>query len=415
MIRILKTKTAFKIFITAFFIRLLVIAFLPQSAPDTDAYHSIAVNLVEKMFFSIDGVTPTGRFAPLYPLFLAANCALFGSNFMAVRLIQVVIDSFTCILIYRIGLAVFQSNRIGTISGLIASFHPSLIGSTAFILSETLYTFLLTASVLFLVRAVKSTRNRGYCLAGLLLGIATLCRPTSMLFPLFLVAGTVFPQKCRIRMAGLLILALTMAAVIAPWTVRNFLAFNEFLPIAVGGGGNLWVGSYIPWDGDYRYQDLSDKQKIEAGYSLIEADNRLREEGVKNIKNNPLGYLKLCIKKFGRFWFKIPGSKEILKDRAVIRKLFYVTHFLLLMVFVIGLKRAVLELNPGILVLLLMISYFTIVHVILFAIPRYRIPIIPLVIIFAGAGIFANLSPQERRPKFSENLRNSYGRITPDI
>jgi 4-amino-4-deoxy-L-arabinose transferase-like glycosyltransferase len=387
MMRLFGVRTAFRIFAIAFLIRLLAVMFLPQSAPDTGTYHNIAINLLERGAFSLDGIMPTGRFAPVYPAFLAASYKLFGTVFLPVRMIQVIIDSFTCVLIYHIALMLFRRGRVGVISGLIASFHPSLIGSTTFVLTETLYAFLLTVSVLLLVKAAKSAKIRAYCLAGAALGIATLCRPTSMLFPLFLLAGAVFPLRSRIRIAGVVALALTLLVVIMPWTVRNFIVFEEFIPVAIGGGGNLWIGSYIPWDGDFRYQDLSDKRKIEEGYSPLEADRRLWEEGIKNIKNNPAGYLKLCVKKFGRFWFGIPGSKEVLKGMAVVLKLLYAGHFILLAFFVVGVKRAFSELNPGITILFLMIFYFTLTHVVLFAIPRYRIPIMPLVIVFSAVGI----------------------------
>jgi 4-amino-4-deoxy-L-arabinose transferase-like glycosyltransferase len=387
MMRLFGVRTALRIFAIAFLIRFLAVVFLPQSAPDTGTYHNIAINLLEKGAFSLDGVTPTARFAPVYPAFLAASYKLFGAAFLPVRMIQVIIDSFTCALIYHIAITVFQRERIGVISGLIAGFHPSLIGSATFVLTETLYAFLLTVSVLFLVRAVKSSKIRAYCLAGAALGIATLCRPTSMLFPLFLLAGTVFPRRSRLRIAGAAVFALAMLVVIVPWTVRNFIVFEEFIPVAIGGGGNLWIGSYIPWDGDFNYQDLSDKRKIEEGHSPLEADKRLWEEGIKNIKSNPAGYLRLCAKKFGRFWFGIPGSKEVLKGKAVILKSLYAIHFVLLVLFAAGMKKSFSELNPGITVLLLMIVYFTLTHVILFAIPRYRIPIMPLVIIFASRGI----------------------------
>ena len=38
--------------------------------------------------------------------------------------------------------------------------------------------------------------------------------------------------------------------VIAPWTVRNAVVLDRFVPISTGGGQVLFAGSYLPSDGD---------------------------------------------------------------------------------------------------------------------------------------------------------------------
>ena len=41
-----------------------------------------------------------------------------------------------------------------------------------------------------------------------------------------------------------------LALVVAPWTIRNAIALDRFVPISTGGGQVLFAGTYMPSDGD---------------------------------------------------------------------------------------------------------------------------------------------------------------------
>ena len=36
---------------------------------------------------------------------------------------------------------------------------------------------------------------------------------------------------------------------LAPWTVRNFIVLDKFVPVTTGGGKALFVATYLPGDG----------------------------------------------------------------------------------------------------------------------------------------------------------------------
>lgn len=372
--------------IVALLVRIIAVIFWPQSAPDTDRYDNTALNLISGKGFSSNGLTLTADSAPLYPLFLAGIYKIWGHNLVVVRIIQAVIDTITCLLIYLLAIRVFARRKLARLALLISVFYPSLVASTTFILTETLYTSLLTASVLCMVLSLSKESWFGYIFAGILLGIATLCRPTTLLFPFFLIFGLTLTKSGK-KVIGGMIICLMMVMTIAPWTVRNYIVFGRFLPVAIGAGGNLWLGSYIPWDADYRYQDLTDKKKIEKGLSALDADDKLKEEAIKNIKEHPFVYMRLCFKKIWRFWFLIPGRKELLKNKMLLRVTIHLIYLTVLFFFILGVWFLRKQKDVSVLPILFMILYFTLIHSLLFAIPRYRIPITPLVIVFAAAGV----------------------------
>jgi hypothetical protein len=46
------------------------------------------------------------------------------------------------------------------------------------------------------------------------------------------------------------VLALALVVVIAPWTVRNAIVLDRFVPLSTGGGQVLFAGTYLPSDGN---------------------------------------------------------------------------------------------------------------------------------------------------------------------
>ncbi|NOX98091.1 MAG: phospholipid carrier-dependent glycosyltransferase [Nitrospirae bacterium] len=376
------------IFISALIIRILFVLLMPQEAPDTKRYDDIALSLLSRGDFSTAQGDPAISDGPIYPLFLAAIFSIFGHSLTAVRLIQAIIDSFTCLIIYLIALQMNQRKSIAILASAMAAIYPELIASSAFVLTETLFTFLLSVSTLLLLRAKFKESKVLAVISGIFFGITILCRAVALLIPPFLFLSFLFFSNRKRNLSLITILTIAMLLTIAPWTIRNFLVFDRFLPVSIGLGGNLWIGSYQPWQGDYNYKDLSDKKEIEAGLSPIEADQRLKEEALKNIKENPLGYLRLFPRKFARFWFKIPGGKEVLKGKTLSKDFLYTIHFLLLFFFALGLWFSLRKRTFAILTPLLIILYFTLIHVILFAIPRYRIPITPFILIFSAMGLY---------------------------
>ena len=190
-----------------------------------------------------------------------------------------------------------------------------------------------------------------------------------------------------------------MAGTVLPWTIRNYVVFKEFVPVATGGGFNLWVGSYLPWNGDYNWRDLSDKENLVKGLSQIEADKKFFSEGIKNIKKNPAAYSLLCLKKFGRFWLQIPGGKMVLEGKNLQKVFIFTFHYILLPFFLLGLYLCLKEKKKRVFIPLLIILYFSFIHIFLLAIARYRIPIMPLVLAIAGGGLYETIKNSKRRSR----------------
>jgi len=385
------------IFILALAVRLAFVLFFPPLyAPDTGSYEIIAQSLVKGDGFSSSPGVPSLTRAPGYPLFLAGVYFLFGPSHIAVKSIQALLGAIGCIIIYFIGREIFN-RKVGLWSGVTMALYPPLISTAGFVLSEELSIFLLATSILFLTKAMKSKEVGWYALSGIFMGLATLCRSVTLLFPFFLYLTFLFSPSKKREFVRISIFLLFTIVTIVPWTIRNYVRFNAFIPTEIQGGRNLWVGSYFPSDGllpysttsDQEYENPEDKEaynKIGRGLSPIEADKAYSSEAIKNILNNPSGYSRLCVQKFERFWFWIPGGVEVLKPYPKIKWGVTIVYCLVLLSAGLGLWVGLRENWRDKLPLLAIILYFTIMHTLLFAIPRYRLPIMPYVLIFAVVG-----------------------------
>jgi len=407
---VIKKNPIYFIFVLALSVRLAFVLFFPPLyAADTGQFDDIALSLTKGNGFSLSSGISTAARPPVYPLFLAGIYSLFGQSHLAVKLAQAILGAISCIIIYLIGKEVFN-RKIGLWSGVAMALYPPLISTTGFILSEELAIFLLAITILFLTRAMKRKQVSCYILAGIFLGLTTLCRPITLLFPFFLYPAFLFSSSKRREFVWISILLASMILTITPWTIRNYIKFNVFISGQTGRGVILWAGTHLPADGPggmpygvtsahKEYKDPGDGEaflKVGEGLSAVEADKAYYREGIKNILNNPSGYLRLCLEKFKRFWFWIPGGVEVLKPYPKIKLGITAIYFSMLLLAVWGVWGGLKENWRDKLPMLAIISYFTIMHTLIFAIPRFRLPIMPYVLIFAVVGFLQLL---DRRMK----------------
>ena len=88
-----------------------------------DQYRVIAFNILNNLEYS-QGVSVERN--PIYPYFLAITFFIFGENFLAVQIIQIIFDIVICACIFLIGRQLFDRNT-ATLSMCIWGFYPPAI------------------------------------------------------------------------------------------------------------------------------------------------------------------------------------------------------------------------------------------------------------------------------------------------
>jgi Dolichyl-phosphate-mannose-protein mannosyltransferase len=270
--------------LAAFGFRFFIARHLANDNPDDGrVYSQIARNLLEQHVYSHatePPYDPSFIRLPGYPLFLAAIYAVFGhNNNTAVRIVQALIDTATCLLIALVAFqwAPEQRKRTASIAALaLAAVCPFTAIYVSTILTEVPTNFLAVSMCLAATLALKAATRKPafiwWAIAGLTGGIAVLFRPDSGLFAaaigITIVAsevigarseGTSGPLsvKAKTLLNGLwrsvppgAIFSLAFCLALVPWTIRNKKVFHLFQPLAPAHGempGEFVPRGYLLW------------------------------------------------------------------------------------------------------------------------------------------------------------------------
>jgi len=235
------------LFAAALLPRLLFVFWAPgEPAADGQFYHSYGEHIARGWgYIDVDG-SPVVRWMPGWPMLLGGLYAIFGSGTQVALVANAIMDAATAALVARLGTRLF-GKRIGLTAGFVYALWPGMIFLCGSHMSEPLFNLLLVAALLLIVNAAgaDSLRVARFMAAGLCLGATALVKAE----PLVAAPGIVF-YLWRTRRGGVdftrttATLLLVTAAVLAPWSVRNYVHFDRFIPTAASGGIGVYLANH---------------------------------------------------------------------------------------------------------------------------------------------------------------------------
>lgn len=406
---------------------------------DAQGYASIAANLERGEGFTLGpaATQPASNYSPGLPLIVSGLYELSGGiHERSARLVLALIGSLSVLFAYLIGRRL-SAPLAGLIGAAVVAIHPGLLEYQGMLMSEPLAATLLSGAVLGMLWADRagpgisargsSGRGRGalragpsptplpprhprlrWLVPGLLLGALVLTRPEYLAISLPL-AVVVFArnggdgwQEGFLRAT---IVLLGLVVVVAPWTMRNAIALDRFVPVSTGGGQVLFAGSYLPSGGDpervggevlerhpgLRRQlpaDLRLEQILAAlaaqRYPGLESDAALarmgRERLWDDITEQPLEYAGFLAAKVGRIWSA--GPRDVMREPQ-----WQALHWALVAFALLGLGLLAVQRRWEALLLGVVFFSVTATGALLVASPRRVLVTIPLVAALAGTGI----------------------------
>jgi 4-amino-4-deoxy-L-arabinose transferase-like glycosyltransferase len=225
--------------------------------PQTDAadYDRHAVSIADG-----NGYPPSGKVTggpgpsafrpPLYPLVLAGAYVVSGTadasaRWESGRLEEALIGT---IVVALIALIAFQLwGRVAAVfAGGIAAIYPPFILAGSTLLTEPLFTALCLGGVAVVLRFRGGDERRRWLLvAGACAGLATLTRTNGAvaIAILALAVWTSRPRWSRRALLGPAALLASAALVILPWTIRNAIELDAFVPVSTQANFGL-AGQY---------------------------------------------------------------------------------------------------------------------------------------------------------------------------
>lgn len=304
----------------AFLLRLAFALTVPDQrllTGDQFDYASIADNLVAGGGFAVHPGIPTPDRAPLYPLVMAAVYKTTAHSHVAVLVLQAALGAAICLLLLLLLRETLDNETAARIGAWLCALHPVLIVYCGRLLTETLFTFLMALSMLLLVRHLRRDKPWEAVLSGLVMGLATLVRPGSLLMPwLALGLMLLYNRKRAIPWLGY---AAVFYLSLLPWLSRNQELFGFRKMQARGPGFGLYVTGHMTQG--MSYDDAADAYNAigalpeykelayEKGRSpQAELDKRTSREGKELILANPLAYAWIVLKRIPPFWITSHSS-----------------------------------------------------------------------------------------------------------
>lgn len=220
-------------------------------------YHELATRLAAGAGYTWqwpDGVVTYAAHYPVgYPAILSVAYRVFGARpsvAMGLNTLLGVAGVVALATVVRAG----YGRRAGLCAGAVLALHPALALYTPAVMTEGVTASLLAVAV-YAAHSVRlaGSRRRAFFLAslalGVVLGLATLVRPQSLLvapvlgyFALRGGRGAPWWRAMGRRLLAALCVTAVSVAVVAPWTARNCVRMKSCALVSVNGGWNLLIG-----------------------------------------------------------------------------------------------------------------------------------------------------------------------------
>lgn len=406
---------------------------------DQISYHKLALRVLGGFGFTFGeqwwpltaASAPTAHWSYLYTLYLTAVYALFGPHPLAARLIQaLIVGSLQIILVYLIGRRLFDE-IVGLISAGLTAVYAYFIYYAATLMTEPFYITSILASlylaILIVDRAKKTSKSAkeivllGFFL-GVTLGITVLLRQLFLLVvPLYIVwvwwaSRKSAPKKVltSLTLSGLVILLM-----ILPFTIFNYVRFNRFVLLNTNAGFAFFWGNHPIYGTHFipilppemgTYQDLIPEELRNLDEAAL--DQALLKRGLNFIFDDPVRYIELSISRIPvYFMFWSSDNSGTISNVARIISFGVLWPFMLYgLLLTIFSRKYDFSIDSPIFLLAIYAVLYSIIHLLTWALIRYRLPVDAVMLVFASLA-FADLFQRGRKWLYSRSLHSNDQRI----
>jgi hypothetical protein len=414
---------------------------------DAQAYAAIAANLEDGEGFTVGtGATqPSSNYSPGLPLLVAGIYqATGGVHERLARVVLAVVGALSVLFAYGIGRRLTKvgvrpsphrpgSSEVGAATGegrslrnpsygeensasvwpalvgaLVVAVYPALLEYQGMLMSEPVAAALLSGGVLACLWAWDGGLVR-WLLPGVLFGALAMVRPEYLgiaVLVAVVIAARHVSDDWRASLLRAAVFLGALVVLIAPWTIRNAVALDRFVPISTGGGQVLYAGSYLPSDGDpekvgaevvaenpqlFAPQDAQ-RLRLEqilarlahARHPGMETDQALSKMGKEqlwdDVSDAPGEYAGFVATKIGRIW--LHGPRDVMREPV-----WEVLHWLLVALGLSGLALLAWRRRWEALMLGTIFIAITALSALLVASPRRVLVLVPLLAALAAPAL----------------------------
>lgn len=357
-------------------------------------YVSSAKNLLETGTLTYHNKNePTVHIMPGQTFLLALVFIVFGTanaGIYAAKLLMILIGIASVYITFLIGKSL-NNERAGLIAAFLYAIFIPLVLTNNLLLTETPFMFSMLLMIFFSIRLANEHKMKDFYFLMIFYFLSIMFKATIAMYPVILLLYFImkkYPFKLALRQLGIAIILSLI--VLAPWWIRNYVQFNEFIPLTGGAGNPLLLGSYQGHG--YKYGEP---------YKVV-----LERINQENPGMNALGKLRLQeieAKERISEWWNLDHQTFLETYINIKTKLQWETHFYWIEIFNVSSEN----INTFHLIILytflastlfvpfskhwkeylfflFIILYFTVLNDIYYAYSRYNQPLMPLLFLFIG-------------------------------
>ncbi|MCL4469424.1 MAG: glycosyltransferase family 39 protein [Deltaproteobacteria bacterium] len=404
---------------------------------DSYQYNLLGVNIAQHGYYTPNGGEPGLSRAPGYPVYLAAVYKIFGVKPAIALFLQIVLSGLIPLFLFMNAELLF-SKRVARIAAALSIVEPVSIIYANILYSETLFVIFLLISTYFFIKSLKNKNTTALFVSAITAGIGAYFRSVILYLPLayafMYISVSWLSFKDRIKYALGIVLITGLTAL--PWITRNYIVdrYKGFCSIQDINLYNWRAAGVIADIEHLPLREVQDrlKQAVPPGLSLANKYQFLRDKAISVIIHHPFAYLKVMLKGSINMLlsperyavFKLADIKPrflgmmwqghsihqalnmLMSDPVVVSS---VVLYQLLFTIIIGLLIAIGMLiiaGEGfikeLLIMLFIIAYFVAVSAGPEAEPRFRLPVLPYMLIiaaFALSSLFTSVASKHYKKR----------------
>jgi hypothetical protein len=256
-----------------------------------------------------------------------------GRSHDLLRWFQILIDSASAVIIVLLAAHFFRP-AVAALAGLLVAFSPHLAYYSLCLTPESLAVFPVAVAVLLVAHNMKQPRLWAVIVAGVLVGLSCWLRSNALLLAFFLAGAVFFTTEGRKRALHSLALVAAMIITISPITLRNYVAYDRFIPLSLGAGITMAEG-IADFDDENRFgMPISDEEVpyIDAEWhgrpdyaeniwtpDGVERDRERFRRGLNVIRREPLWFAGVMLRRAAsmlRYNDSLPAGYRYFSSRA---------------------------------------------------------------------------------------------------
>jgi len=383
---------------------------------DQISYHTLALRVLNGHGFTFGEPwwpltapnQPTAHWSYLYTYYLVGVYALFGPNPLIARVIQaLLVGLLQPYLAFLIGKRIFNK-FVGFVAAAMTALYAYFIYYAASLMTEPFYiTAILACLYLAIVwgdagsQEVRVPNLRYGVLMGALLAVTILLRQLFMLVVPLIFLWVWWARRGHSGgspIPGLLVSGILIVLTILPFSIFNFERFERFVLLNTNSGYAFYWANH-PIHGSRfipilpeemgTYQSLVPNEIRRLDEAAL--DQELLKRGLQFVLDDPARYILLSLSRFPAYFIFWPSSES-----GWMSNISRVASFGLSLPFMIyGLFLSLTKkprslyrwMSSPLSLLHTFVILYTMIHILSWALVRYRLPVDSILLVFAGLGV----------------------------